>query len=73
MNEHVRALRETDAFRGCLSVVDRDAIQAVHDCPNEVGDTWELVVTEGVLETLCSDSIFDSQFDDLQSHDGLKI
>jgi len=72
-DEHVRTLRETESFRGCLSVIGRDALETVHDRIDEIEEPWELIVMEDVLEMLQSDPSYNGGFEALRAQGGIEI
>jgi predicted transcriptional regulator len=73
VNEHVAALDRTDSFQGCLPVVGRDALRKSRERLGETDGTWEMVVTEEVLEALRSDPSLTGGFEAIREHDGLEI
>jgi predicted transcriptional regulator len=73
LDEHVRTLREAESFRGCLSVIGRDALETVHDRIEEIEEPWELVITEDVLEMLQSDPSYNGGFEALRAQGGIEI
>ena len=73
VDEHVRTLRDAESFRGCLSVIGRDALETVHDRTEEIEEPWELTVTEAVLEMFQSDPIYNGGFEALRAQEGIEI